>query len=89
MPMSVLMSVLMSVRSVLCALCSVPSVRKGSWPLGNREMESALKYAGYTFHMEWGKGCHSGRHMAALLPDALKWVFATDAAPAGVADSRL
>ena len=57
----------------------------GSWPLGNREMQSALSYAGYTFHMEWGSGCHSGRHMAALLPEALTWIFATDAAHASAA----
>jgi enterochelin esterase-like enzyme len=59
------------------------SNQHGSWPLGNREMESALSYSGYNFHMEWGKGCHSGRHMAAILPQALAWVFTAEAEPAG------
>jgi hypothetical protein len=46
-------------------------------------MYSALSYAGYAAHLEWGKGCHSGRHIASVLPDALRWLWSTAANPPG------
>jgi enterochelin esterase family protein len=55
----------------------------GSWPIANREMYSALSYAGYACHLEWGKGCHSGRHIASVLPDALRWLWSTPSNPEG------
>ena len=54
----------------------------GSWPMANKQMHAALRYAGYASHLEWGKGCHTPRHIASVLPDALRWVFRTEAAPA-------
>ena len=44
------------------------------------EMFSALSYA---CHLEWGKGCHSGRHIMSVLPDAVRWLFDTPANPEG------
>eukprot|EP01046_Picozoa_sp_COSAG06_P027195 COSAG06_NODE_2387_length_6967_cov_99.192046_3_plen_91_part_00 len=60
-------------------------LQHGSWPIANREMYSALSYAGYAAHLEWGKGCHSGRHIASVLPDALRWLWSTAANPPGQA----
>ena len=54
-----------------------------SWPIANKEMYSALSYAGYACHLEWGKGCHSGRHIMSVLPDAVRWLFNTPANPEG------
>ena len=54
-----------------------------SWPIANKEMFSALSYAGYACHLEWGKGCHSGRHIMSVLPDAVRWLFNTPANPEG------
>ena len=45
----------------------------GSWPLANQAMASALEYAGYDFHFDFGEGSHaSGVH---LVPDMLRFVF--------------
>lgn len=47
----------------------------GNWWLANQEMASALTWAGYDLKVTWGKGFHSGLHMRAILPDALKWLW--------------
>jgi len=47
----------------------------GSWPLGNQQMAAALKYQGYDFMFEFGKGGHNGKHGGAILPDALRWLW--------------
>lgn len=48
----------------------------GHWPLSNQDMASALKFAGYEHHLEMTGGGHSGQAAGALLPDALRWLFA-------------
>ena len=53
----------------------------GSLPLANEQMAAALEYSGYTYRIEWGQGGHSPKHQASLLPEALRWLFATSAAP--------
>jgi enterochelin esterase family protein len=50
----------------------------GSWPLANKEMFSALAFAGYDAKLEFGEGTHSVAHGGAVLPDALRWLWADD-----------
>lgn len=47
----------------------------GSWWNANLTMLSALQYAGYDVNHVWGEGGHNGKHAAAILPDALKWLW--------------
>lgn len=47
----------------------------GHWPLSNKEMAAALKFAGYEHHFEMTGGGHSGLASGVLLPDALRWLF--------------
>ena len=47
----------------------------GHWPLSNHEMAAALKYAGYDHQFVLGTGGHSGKQGAAILPDALRWLW--------------
>lgn len=47
----------------------------GNWPLGNMAMESALKFKGYDHKYVWGHGAHSGKHMGAIFPDAMRWLW--------------
>ncbi len=48
----------------------------GHWPLANQDMAAALQFAGYEHHLEMTGGGHSGQAAGALLPDALRWLFA-------------
>ena len=47
----------------------------GNWRLANLEMEAALKYKGYEFKFEKGKGSHSGKHGGSVLPVSLIWLW--------------
>lgn len=47
----------------------------GNWPLANRDMAAALKFAGYDHRVVFGDGGHSGRHGGAILPDTLRWLW--------------
>lgn len=47
----------------------------GSWFDANRSMLSALEYAGYEVNHVWGEGGHNGKHSAAIMPDALRWIW--------------
>ncbi|MGB0578628.1 MAG: redoxin domain-containing protein [Limisphaerales bacterium] len=49
--------------------------RHGNWPLGNRRMESALKYMKYDFKSAWGEGEHNSKHAGSIFPAALKWLW--------------
>ncbi len=53
----------------------------GSWWLANQEMLSAFNYAGYDVNHVWGEGGHNGKHGAAVLPDALRWLWRDYPAP--------
>ena len=46
----------------------------GSWWVANQDMLSALEFAGYDVHHEWGEGGHNGQHSTAIMPDALRWL---------------
>ena len=47
----------------------------GNWPLANREMATALKFAKYDHQFVMGTGKHSGAHGGAILPESLKWLW--------------
>jgi len=47
----------------------------GSWPINNRVMFDALSYAGYDVKLELGTEGHNMKHGAAIMPDALRWLW--------------
>jgi enterochelin esterase-like enzyme len=47
----------------------------GSWPLGNMQMQAALKFAGYDFRYVWGHGAHESKQAGSIFPDALRWLW--------------
>jgi enterochelin esterase-like enzyme len=47
----------------------------GNWPLANRQMAAALKYAGYDYKFVMGTGGHDGKHGGAILPESLRWLW--------------
>ncbi len=47
----------------------------GDWWMANQDMLSALKYAGYDVEHVWGDGGHNGKHGAAIMPDAMRWLW--------------
>lgn len=54
----------------------------GSWPIANQDLVAALTFAGYDLKTVWGQGGHSGKHLGAILPDALRWTWrAAEPAP--------
>lgn len=48
----------------------------GSWWLGNLQMEAALKFAKYEHRFVGGVGGHNDIHGGALMPEALRWLWA-------------
>ncbi len=57
----------------------------GDWPLANRTVANALKYAGYEYRFEFGNGGHSLRHGGALFADSLRWLWPRVGTAAGTA----
>ena len=51
------------------------NIYAGSWWVANQDMLSSLNYAGYDVKHVWGEGGHNGKHGAAIMPDALKWLW--------------
>lgn len=49
--------------------------RFGHWPLANRQMDAALRFAKYDHQFVMGTGKHSGVHGGAILPESLKWLW--------------
>lgn len=47
----------------------------GSWWVANQDMLSALTWAGYDVNHAWGQGGHNGKQGAAILPDAMRWLW--------------
>ena len=46
-------------------------------------MLSALTFAGYDVKHAWGEGGHNGKHAAAIMPDALRWLWRDHPQPIG------
>jgi sugar lactone lactonase YvrE len=53
----------------------------GSWPINNRVMYEAFQFAGYDVKLEIGTGGHDGKQTAAIMPDALRWLWRGYPAP--------
>lgn len=53
----------------------------GSWPINNQVMFDALRFAGYDTTFELGEEAHNMKHGAAILPDALRWLWRGYPAP--------
>ena len=53
----------------------------GSWWVANQDMLAALQFAGYDVKHVWGEGGHNGKHGAAIMPDALRWLWRDYPAP--------
>ncbi len=47
----------------------------GSWYNANTAMAMSLEYAGYDYNFVIGTEGHNSRHGAAILPDALRWLW--------------
>jgi len=47
----------------------------GSWWHANQAMLSALQFAGYNVKHAWGDGGHNDKHGAAVMPEALRWLW--------------
>lgn len=48
----------------------------GDWWVANLGMLSALKWAGYDVDHRWGDGGHNSKHGGAILPEAMRWLWA-------------
>lgn len=53
----------------------------GDWWLGNQYLDAALEFAGYEHRHVWGTGPHSGKHPAAIFPDAMRYLWQDWPAP--------
>jgi len=51
------------------------NIYAGSWYMANQSMAKSLQYAGYDVKFEAGTEGHNGKHGAAILPEALKWLW--------------
>ena len=47
----------------------------GNWPLANHDLVAALAFAGWDHKAVFGVEGHSGKHLGAILPDALRWLW--------------
>lgn len=47
----------------------------GSWPVNNQVMLEAFQFAGYDAKLELGTEAHNMKHGAAIMPDALRWLW--------------
>ncbi|HEY1336626.1 MAG TPA: SMP-30/gluconolactonase/LRE family protein [Bryobacteraceae bacterium] len=47
----------------------------GSWYSANYALAMSLEYAGYDYNYVVGTEAHNSRHGAAILPDALRWLW--------------
>ena len=63
------------------------SIYSGSWYLANQSVAKSLDYAGYEVKFEVGTEGHNSRHGAAILPDALRWLWHDYPKPIAVSKS--
>jgi gluconolactonase len=47
----------------------------GDWWMANQSLERSLVFAGYEVEHVWGDGGHTGKHAAAVFPDAMRWLW--------------
>jgi sugar lactone lactonase YvrE/enterochelin esterase-like enzyme len=61
------------------------NIYSGSWYLANQSIAKALEYAGYDSKFVVGTEGHNAKHGAAILPDALRWLWRDYPAPIAAA----
>jgi enterochelin esterase-like enzyme len=64
------------------------NIYAGDWWMANQTMERALTFSGYEVNHVWGDGGHNGKHIAAILPDALRWIWKDWPKPVSKGTSR-
>ena len=64
------------------------NIYAGSWWAANQDMLAALEWAGYDVTHVWGEGGHNNQHAAAILPDALRWLWRDYPKPVAAAPSN-
>ncbi len=47
----------------------------GSWPLGNMQMEAALKFKGYDYKYAWDQGKHGSKEGGFIFPEMMRWLW--------------
>ena len=47
----------------------------GDWPLANKQMAAALKFAGYDHRFDFGEGAHNSKHGGSIFPEVMKWLW--------------
>ena len=47
----------------------------GDWWMANQAMFRSLKWAGYEVASVWGEGGHNGKHAAAVMPQAVRYIW--------------
>lgn len=59
------------------------NIYSGSWFLANQAVAKSLEYAGYDVKFVVGTEGHNSKHGAAILPDALRWLWRDYPQPVG------
>ena len=54
------------------------NIYAGDWWMANQTMLRAFQWSGYEVEHVWGKGHHNGKHGAAVFPEAMRWLWATE-----------
>lgn len=52
------------------------NIYSGNWWIANQDLASALEYAGYENTFVYGSEGHNGKHGSAILPYAMRWLWA-------------
>jgi gluconolactonase len=61
------------------------NIYAGDWWVANQGMLSALTWAGYDVKHVWGDGGHDSKQSAAIMPEALRWLWRDYPEPIAVA----
>lgn len=59
----------------------------GGWWEANLDMLASLKFSGYEVNHAWGDGGHNSKHGAAILPDAMRWLWKDYPKPVSAGDT--
>jgi gluconolactonase len=57
------------------------NIYAGDWWTANQGMLSALAYSGYEVNHSWGSGGHDSKHAAAIMGEAMEWLWKDYPAP--------
>jgi enterochelin esterase-like enzyme/sugar lactone lactonase YvrE len=64
------------------------NIYSGNWYIANQGLASSLAYAGYDVKFAVGTEGHNSRHGAAILPDALRWLWRDYPQPVANVEAR-